>query len=269
MLFDLFPPWTRSLKILAAVTLDFWLAALAVFDLVAQLLQTVCKFRAIHSGGVLLRAIEFLRLQRARFTIFCLGQVEDDDMRVKLRRCITVYWPRAVVLKSRGDAVARCLWRKIPSKPGLDIALQFIQCNPNTSSMGFLYPFISAHERSQRDALRCGERRIPPSAVLHRLDRTALLVHIFPRRLITNQLLASNRVLAIAEPSKVLLLHRAVQPPFLGQFSVPLAAYPLAFAVVILLCVAELLLMVRTSLTCTERFGNSQHVPLLEESSLW
>jgi len=110
-------------------------------------LQTVCEFGAIHSGGVLLRAVKFLRLQRARFTILCIGQVEDDDMRVKLRGCITVYRPRAVVLEFRGNPLARCLRREIPSKPGLDISLQFVQSNSNTSSMGFLHPFISTHER--------------------------------------------------------------------------------------------------------------------------
>src|SRR5271157_229685 len=133
--------------------------------------------------------------------------------------------------------------------------------------MGFLDPFISAHECSQRYAFRCRERRIPASTVLHRLDRTALLVHIFTRRLIADQLLSGNRMLAVTEPLKLFLLHRPVQPPFLGQFSVPLAAYSLAFAVVILLCVAELLLMVRTSLTCAERLGNGEHVPLLEKTS--
>ncbi len=38
MLFDLFPAWTRSVEILRAIPLDFRLTALAVLDLVAQLL---------------------------------------------------------------------------------------------------------------------------------------------------------------------------------------------------------------------------------------
>ena len=133
--------------------------------------------------------------------------------------------------------------------------------------MGFLHPFIAAHERRQRYAFRCREGRIPASAVLHRLDRIALLVHIFPRRLVANQLLSGNRMLAVAEPSKLFLLHSTTQPPFLGQFPMPLAVYPVAFAVVVLLRVAELLLMIGTGLTCTERLGNGQHVFLFEKAS--
>jgi len=75
-------------------------------------------------------------------------------------------------------------------------------------------------------------------------------------------------MLAIAEPPKVFFLDATMQPPFLGQFSVPLSAYPFSFAVVVLLCVAELLLMISTGLTCTERLGNSKHVLLFEKASL-
>src|SRR5208283_4897785 len=154
MLFDLFPAGTRSLKILAAVTLNFWLTAIAVFDLVAQFLQAVCKFRAIHGGGVLLHAVEFLRLQWAYFTVFSLCQIEEDDMSVKLRRCITVYWSRAVVFESRGDPFARRLRRKIPSESRLNVSLQLVQSNSDTGSMGSLHPFISSHKGRQRYALR-------------------------------------------------------------------------------------------------------------------
>src|SRR5260370_21728584 len=82
MRFDLLPAWTRSVEILAAVTLDFRLTALAVLDFVAQLLQTVCEFRAIHRGGVLLSAIELLRLQRARFAISGLGKIQEPNVAV-------------------------------------------------------------------------------------------------------------------------------------------------------------------------------------------
>src|ERR1700682_1561432 len=75
-------------------------------------------------------------------------------------------------------------------------------------------------------------------------------------------------MLAIAEPSKLFLLYSTTQSPLLGQFSVPLAAYPVAMAVVVLLRVAELLVMIGTGLTCTERLGNSKHVVLFEKASL-
>src|SRR5208283_907265 len=158
---------------------------------------------------------------------------------------------------------------KIPSESRLNVSLQLVQSNSDTGSMGSLHPFISSHKGRQRYALRRREGGIPASTVLHRPDRVALLVHVFPRRLVANQLLSGNRMLTFAEPSKLFLLHRTTQPPLLGQSPAPLAAYPFAFAVVVFLCAAELLLVVRTSLTCTERLGNGKHVPLLEEASLW
>src|SRR5258708_7974193 len=75
-------------------------------------------------------------------------------------------------------------------------------------------------------------------------------------------------MLAIAEPSKLFLLDATMQPPLLGQSSVPLAAYSIAFTVVVFLRVAELLLMIGTGLTCTERLGNRKHGLLFEKASL-
>src|SRR3984957_17701479 len=268
MRFDLFPPRTRSVQILAAVTLDFWLTALAVFDLIAQLLQMVCQFRAVHGSGVLLSAIKFLRLQRAGFAIFRFCQIEEDHVSVKLRGCITVYRPGAIVLEFRGNPVARCLWCKIPSKPGLDISFHLVQRDSDTGPMSFLHALTAFHKCRQRYAFRRRKGRISARAVRHRLDCFAVLVHIFPRRLIANQLLAGSGMLAIAEAPILFLLHATTQSPFLGQLSVPLAPYAVAFAVVVLLRVAELLLMIGTGLTCTERLGNSKHVVLFEKASL-
>src|ERR1700693_3663513 len=134
--------------------------------------------------------------------------------------------------------------------------------------MSILHALIASHKCRQRYAFRCREGRIPTSAVLHRLDCLAMLVHIFPCRLMANQLLVGNRMLAIAEPPKLLLLHCTTQSPFLGQLSVPLAPYPVGFAVVVLLRVAKLLVMIGTGLTCTERLGNGKHVLLFEKASL-
>jgi len=60
-------------------------------------------------------------------------------------------------------------------------------------------------------------------------------------------------VLAFAEPVEVVLTNLAVQSRLLGQFALPLAAYPVAFAVVILLRVAEFLVMISAGLSGTQR----------------
>jgi hypothetical protein len=67
-------------------------------------------------------------------------------------------------------------------------------------------------------------------------------------------------MLAVAETPELFLLDATTQAPFLGQFPVPLTAYPVAFAVVVLLRIAKLLLMISTGLTCTEGLGNGKHV---------
>src|SRR5271156_2818588 len=161
MFFDLFAPRARSVQILAAVTLDFRLTALAVFDLIAKLFEMVCQLRAVHGSGVLLRAIEFLRLQRACLALFSLCQIEEDDVSVKLRGGITVYRPGAIVLEFCGDPISGCLRWETPSKPGLDISLHLVQRNFNTGSMGLLHAFIAAYKCRQRYAFRRGERGIP------------------------------------------------------------------------------------------------------------
>ena len=75
-------------------------------------------------------------------------------------------------------------------------------------------------------------------------------------------------MLAVAEPPKLFLLDSTTQAPLLGQFPVPLAAYPVALAVVVLLRVAKLFLMIGTRLARTEWLGNGKHVLLFEKAPL-
>src|SRR5208282_1585084 len=67
-------------------------------------------------------------------------------------------------------------------------------------------------------------------------------------------------MLAVAETPKLFLLDATTQAPLLGQFPLPLTANPVAFGVVILLCVTELLLMISVGLSGTERLGYRYHV---------
>ena len=93
----------------------------------------------------MLRAIKFLRLKWPGLSIGRFCQIEKDDVRVKLRRCITVYRAGAVMLEFCRDPLARCLRWEISSEPGLDISLHFVQRDSDTGSMGFLHAFIAAH----------------------------------------------------------------------------------------------------------------------------
>src|SRR5882724_5375674 len=99
MLFNLSAARTRRFQVLGAVSLDFRLAALAAFYFVPQFLETSCKFRPINGCRVLLRLVKFPWLQRPRVSIRSLSDIEENDMRVKLRCCVAVHRTRAVVLK--------------------------------------------------------------------------------------------------------------------------------------------------------------------------
>ena len=81
--------------------------------------------------------------------------------------------------------------------------------------------------------------------MFHRAYFFAAPVHIFSRRLVADELLASDRVLAFGEPLEMFLLRPLRALPILGEPSVPLAAYPVAFGVVVLAGVAELFRMIR------------------------
>ena len=70
--------------------------------------------------------------------------------------------------------------------------------------------------------------------MFHRSYFLAVFVYVFSRRLVANELLTSDRVLAFREPLEVLLADLAAQSPLFGKSSVPLAMYLVAFRVVVL-----------------------------------
>ena len=179
---------------------------------------------------------------------------------MQLRRGVAVHGPRAVMLKLRRYPFAGCFCRKISADAGLDVSLQFVQRDGHAFLMCRAHPFVSADKRSQRHALRCGERRIPTRAVLHRPYLLAVFVHVFPCRFVADKLLARDRVLAFREPLEVFLAHLSSQSPLLGKPAVPFAAYLIALRVVVLACVRELFRVIRLRLARAQRIRDGQHV---------
>jgi hypothetical protein len=96
--------------------------------------------------------------------------------------------------------------------------------------------------------------------VLHRSYFLTLLVNVFSRRFVADELLTCDGMLALREPLEVFLADGAAQSPLLGEFPMPFPAYLVAFCVVILASVAELLRVVCLRLACTQGIGNGQHV---------
>ena len=125
--------------------------------------------------------------------------------------------------------------------------------------MRLAYGIVSTNESSQRNALRSRERRIPGGTVLHRANRLAACIDVFTRCLMAHELFSGHGVLPVRQSLEVLLPHFTMQAPLLGEFAVPLAAYPVALGVVVLLGVRELLFVIGLRLAGTQRFGNGQH----------
>ena len=95
--------------------------------------------------------------------------------------------------------------------------------------------------------------------MLHCSDCLALFLHVLTCRLVLNQLLSCNRMLAFRQARELLFLYLTVEPPVLREFAMPLATYPVTFGVVVLSSVGKFLLVIRLSLRCTQRSGNRKH----------
>src|SRR6266404_7981864 len=146
MFFNLSASWTRRLQVLGTVSLNFRLATLAAFYFIPQLPETCCKFRPINGCRVLLRFVELPRLQRSRVSISRLRDVEENDMRVKLRRCVAIHRTRAVVFKLSCNPFACSFGGKITPQPCLNKALDLAQGNRNTFPVSITDTLVAANK---------------------------------------------------------------------------------------------------------------------------
>ena len=190
MLFNLLAAWTRCFEILLRVSPDFRRAVLSRLDLITEFLQTPGQLALIDGRPVLLAAIKLLRLHRVRPAVLRLGHVEEHRVRMKLRRGVAIHRPRAVMLELRHRPLASGLGRSVAADARLNVVLHLIERRPHGLTMRFSDPFIATHERSQRDALRRAERRIPSRAMLHGLHHVARFICVLARLLVTDELLA-------------------------------------------------------------------------------
>src|ERR1700680_1752517 len=99
---------------------------------------------------------------------------------------------------------------KVAAEPSLDIALQLIERDDDALSMCVPHSIIPAYERRQRYALWSRERCIPSCTVLHRAYFLAACAYVFTRRLVADELLTSDWLLAFREPLEVFLADLAV-----------------------------------------------------------
>ena len=179
-------------QILLRVALDFRRAAAANGDLVAKLAKPVSQLRLIDGRGELLRCEKALRLDCAGLAVLALGDIEDDGMGMELRRNITIDRAGGVVLELRGNELGRGFRRMVPADACLRVMFKLLKRDLHALSMGHANTVIAAHQRGERDGFGCGKRRIPPGAMLHRLDGLAIGILVFVGRTLANKLLAGQ-----------------------------------------------------------------------------
>src|ERR1035437_1776314 len=107
MILDLFSSRTGCIQIFLRVALDLRLTVFAAVDLVAESLQANRKVRTINAGRILLRLEKASLLKRPRLAILARGQIENDGMRMKLRRSIPVHRAGSIVLEGGANELAR------------------------------------------------------------------------------------------------------------------------------------------------------------------
>ena len=251
-------------EVLLRVAFDFRRAAAANGDLVTELAKPVSQLRLIDGGGKLLRCEEALRLDGAGLAVVALGDIEDDGVGMELRRNVTIDRAGGVVLEFGGDEFGRRFGRMVAADAGLRVHFKLLQGDANALAVGHADVLIAANERGERDGFGRGKCRIPTGAVLHGLDGFAVCILVFIGGALANKLLASRRMLALAELGKVLGGDRSGKAELRGKPALPFAGNHAALGPIVLLLGGELLCVVALRLPCGKRLGNGQHGCLLQ-----
>jgi hypothetical protein len=94
-----------------------------------------------------------MRLQCPHLPILAFRHVEDDDVRVELRRGVTVYGTGGVMLELCPYKLPGRLGGIVAADASLRVSLQFIQCDIDGLAVGFTNPVIASDKSGQRDRL--------------------------------------------------------------------------------------------------------------------
>ena len=266
LVLNLLPARARGIQVVLGVASDFGLAACAAIDFVPEDLEADGEFRPVHRRPIRLALIEFPRLQRTDVAVLRPCDVEHNDVGVKLGRGVAIDRSGAVVLELGRHPLTRGLGRMI-AEARLCEPLEFIERDRDARSMRVADPGIAAHQRGQRNTLRGGERRIPPRSMRHRLHRLAPVVGVGADGPVAHELFAGQRILALRQPLKVLLVDGAHEAPVACELPVPLAADLLGARVVVVAGIGKLFLVIRARLGSAQRLRDGEHggSPLFEE----
>src|SRR5665213_4234825 len=240
-LFDLLAAWAGRFKVLGGVALYVGSAALARFDLVAEIAEPVGQLRLVDSGCKLLAIEVALRLNRASGAIPALGHIEDHGMGMELRGGIAVHWAGGVMLELCHDELAGSFGGMIAADASLRVTLQLRKGDGHGLPVGFADTVIAANKGGQRHRLGSRKGSVPSCPVLHRLDGSSVCGGVLLGLSVLDQLLGGMGILPLAQTSEVLAVNGSGEAVLLGQLSLPLSENAVALLPIVLLGGGEFL----------------------------
>ena len=90
-----------------------------------------------------------MRLDRAKVPVLTFCDVENDGVRMQLRRHVSIHRAGSVMFKRRRDELRRRLRRVVPSDPRLCVLLELFQRHANALPMRVSHPVITTHQRRE------------------------------------------------------------------------------------------------------------------------
>jgi hypothetical protein len=245
---NLLAPRARCVEVFLCVTFDLRRSASANGDLVTELAKLVSQLGLIDGSGELLRSKKTLRLDGSGLPVCAFSDIKDDGMGMELRRHVSINRPGGVVLELRSDEFGRCLGWMIPTDPCLRVKLKLFKSQVHAFAVGVTNTRIPADKCGKRDGFRRGKGGIPPGAMLHCLHDLPVRPLVLIGGALTNQLLASRRMLALAQLGKVLGGDCSSKTELRSKAALPFAGNRALLRPVILFLRGEFLLVVALGL---------------------
>ena len=153
VLFDLLGARAGCVQVLLRVAFDLWCSAFSRLDLVTQVAELVGKRRLVHRGRIVLGIEQALRLKRACRSVFALGHIHDEDMRVELGSGVAIDRAGGVMLELCGNEFAGRLGWIVPPDSGLSVAFQLCESGGDGGAMRLTHPLITPDQGRKRDRL--------------------------------------------------------------------------------------------------------------------
>src|SRR6202022_1991344 len=135
---------TGRVEVFLRVAFDLRRAAPPYCDFVTELAHSISELRLIDRCGKLLGLKEASFLQGTRFSVSSFGDVEDNNVCMKLRRDIAIDWAGRIVFKLGGYKLPCRLGGMIAADAGLCVVFELVERHANALPVRFADTLIAA-----------------------------------------------------------------------------------------------------------------------------